>query len=119
MRDPQSLAHDRVEVDEHLAAQKIVDRVLARGVLAHQPLERGRFVGCVVVDVQVRKLRAPLVDEVDKLLEGASLAVAVVRPERPELRLPVLEPEDAEEIFETAVRLPPRVAFHVEEEVAR
>ena len=45
MRDAQRLADDRVEVDEDLAAQQVVDLLLARAVQAHEPLERGRLVG--------------------------------------------------------------------------
>ena len=37
-REPQRLADDAEEVDEHLAAQQVVELGLARAVLAHQPL---------------------------------------------------------------------------------
>ncbi len=72
-----------------------------------------------MVDVQVGVALDPLADEVDELLERASLALAVVGPEGLELLLAILQPEDAEEVLEPAARLPERVALHVEEEVAR
>ena len=99
MRDPQRLAHDRVQVDEHVLAQQVVDLVLARRVLGHQPLQRGRFVGGVVVHVQVRIALEPLVDEVDELLERAAFLVACVRPERFELLAAI---HHTEEVLEAA-----------------
>ena len=54
----QALADDLEQVDEHLAAQQLVDLLLARRVRAHQPRERRGLVGGVVVDVHVRDTRA-------------------------------------------------------------
>ena len=76
MRDADRLAHDLIEIDEDLASQEIVHFVLPRGVLAHQPLERGRFVRRVVIDVQVRPLAKARMDEVDEPLEGELLFLA-------------------------------------------
>ena len=51
--DAHTLPHDLEEVDENPAAEQVVDLVLPRAVLAHQPPERGALVGGVVVDVQI------------------------------------------------------------------
>ena len=56
----QALAHDLEQVDEHLAAEELVDLLLARRVRAHQPGERRRLVGGVVVDVHVGIRATPL-----------------------------------------------------------
>ena len=53
-RGPERLADRAQQVDQDALAKQLVDLVLARAVAAHQPLERGRFVRRVVVDVQVR-----------------------------------------------------------------
>ena len=76
----QPLPHDLEQVDEHLAAQELVDLLLARRVRAHQPRQRRRLVGRVVVDVHVRERAPALADEVDELLERAPLPVAVDTP---------------------------------------
>ena len=83
MRDAHRLADDLVEIDEDLAPQQVVELLLARGVLAHQPLQRGGLVGGVVVDVQVRPRAQPLVDEVDELLEGDLLLARGSTPGTP------------------------------------
>ena len=114
MRVAQPLADDLEEVDEDAGAQEVVDLVLARAVPAHQPLERGRLVARVVVDVQARVARASLVDEVDEVLERLLLGGAVVRPEG----AVALGVADAPEVLEPAARLPERVALDVEEEIA-
>ena len=119
-RGAQGLARDAVEVDEHLAAQEVVDLLLARRVLAHEARERGALVGRVVVDVHAREAPAPLDDVVDELLEGALLGLAVVGPEGVVARLAVLvERDPAGEVLEAARRLEPGVAFEVEPDVAR
>ena len=48
------MAHDAVQVHQHLSAQDRVQLALARAVDAHQALQGGGLVGAVVVDVQVR-----------------------------------------------------------------
>ena len=70
-RGAERLADDAVEVDEHLAAEEVVDLVLARPVLAHQPGQRGALVGGVVVDVQPGVPAAALDEPVDEPLEDA------------------------------------------------
>ena len=117
----QPLPHDLQQVDEHLAAQQLVDLLLARRVRAHQPRQRRRLVGRVVVDVHVRERAPALADEVDELLERAPLTVAVVAPRTARyvtdsVRLP---PEHAEQELEPRGRVEERVALHVEEHVAR
>ena len=54
LADPHPLPHDGVQVDEPLAAQQLVELGLAHAVPPGQPLERGRLVGRVVVDVHAR-----------------------------------------------------------------
>ena len=68
VRDPQRLAHDRVAGRRSTSRrEQVVELVLARAVLGHQPLERRGLVGGVVVDVHVRVRGEPLVEEVDEL----------------------------------------------------
>ena len=69
-----------------------------------------------MVDVQVRVLGEPRVDEVDERLERLPLGRMVVRVQRRERALHV---EDPPEVLEAAVLVPERVALEVEEEVAR
>ena len=89
---------------------------------AHEPLERGRLVRRVVVDVHLREARVPLDDEVDQPLERALLAgqrdvgrlVGVERPDGRELAVDV---DHAEEVVDAVVERV-RVALEVEEQVA-
>ena len=71
---PQRLLDDAVEVDEHLLPEPVVDLVLARRVLAHEPLERGLLVPRVVVDVQIGVHAAARLAPVDEALERGLLA---------------------------------------------
>ena len=84
MREPEPLRDDLVEVDEDLAAEQVVELLLARAVLAGEPLQRGDLVGGVVVDVHRAGRRAALADQVDHALDRPPLLRAVVRPERRE-----------------------------------
>jgi hypothetical protein len=118
-REPQRLARDPEKVDEHLAAQQVVELVLPGAVLAHQPLQRGALVGRVVVDVHPRKACAALADQVDQPLEAGLLLRAVERPDAVVPRLAVVaEPDPAEQVLEPARRLVPGVALEVEPDVA-
>jgi hypothetical protein len=110
------LAKHGVEVDEHAAAQEVVDLVLPSPVLTHQALEGGRVVGPVVVDVEARPARQAPAHPVDDLLEGAALALGVVGPER-DVRPVQLEETEQED--EPPARLPERVALEVENHVSR
>ena len=124
------LAHRPVEVDEHPASQELVDLLLARAMASGEALHSGRFVGRVVVDVQVRVGLKAVHDEVDECFEGAPFrargdGAVLDRPEGVERRLPVLTQtvglDDAEEIVDAVdlVRLEEGVALDVEEEIAR
>ena len=115
VREAQPLRDDLVEVDEDLAAEQVVELLLARPVLAGEPLQRGDLVGGVVVDVHRGVGGAALADQVDHALDGAPLLRAVVRPERTERPGGV---DDPPEVLEPAAGLPERVALDVEEEVA-
>ena len=114
-RDHQPAPDDAVEVDEHLAPQEVVELGLARAVAAHHPPQRRDLVLRVVVDVHVRVLGEPRVDEVDEPLEGRLLLLAARRPQRLERVVAVAE---APEVLEAALGVPERVALEVEEEVA-
>ena len=116
-----ALPHDLEQVDEHLAAEQLVDLLLARRVRAHQPRQRRRLVGGVVVDVHVRERAPALGDEVDELLERGLLAVAdrTPRTARYVVRSVRLPPQHPEEKLEPRGRVEERVALHVEEQVAR
>ena len=50
--DHEALPHHRVQVHEDAVPEQVVHLGLPGGVLAHQPLERGRLVRGVVVDVE-------------------------------------------------------------------
>ena len=86
VRDAKPLRDDLVQVDEHLVAQQVVELVLARAVLAGQPLQSRDLVRRVVVDVHRRIGRVALADQVDHAFDGPPFLRAVVRPERPERR---------------------------------
>ena len=74
------MADDRKKIDEDLRAQQIVDLVFARRVPTHQALQRCRFVGCEVVDVQIGIGRQASAYEVDKALERGSLLLPIGGP---------------------------------------
>ena len=119
-REPERLADDPEEIDEHLAAQQVVELGLARAVLAHQPLQRRPLVRRVVVDVHPGVPRAPLLDQVEKPLEALLLLRAVERPDDVVLRhAVVVEVDPAEQVLEPARRLVPGIALEVEPDVAR
>ena len=71
-----------------------------------------------MVDVHRRVAAAPLGYEVDELFESALLSRAIERPKATKARIVVGEPA-SEKILEAAARLEERVAFHIEEGVAR
>jgi hypothetical protein len=121
--DPQSSTHDRVEVDEHVLAQQLIDLRLAHAVPRGDAEQMGPLVGRVVVDVHARIPSPPLCDEFEEIEQGALLGFEVVRPERCETLVGV---DHAEEVVEPPpgrlVR--PGLAIHgvaleVEEEVSR
>ena len=118
-RSAQRLLRDAEEVDEHFAAEQIVDLLLARPVLAHEPRKHSALVGRVVVDVQVGEAAAALDDVVDEALEACALLIVVARPD---VLVPrhaaVVELDPAEEVLEPARRLEPRVALEIEPDVA-
>ena len=118
-RRAQRLLRHAEEVDEHLAAEEVVDLLLARAVLAHEPRERGALVRRVVVDVHAREAAAALDDVVDEPLEALLLGFPVARPDVLVARRAVLaELDPAEEVLEPARRLEPGVALEVEPDVA-
>ena len=115
---PEALPDDAVEVDEPAGAQQPVDLVLARRVPAHQPLERGRLVGRVVVDVHPGVGLPRRRDQVDDRLEGGPLLGVGERPEPAvDGRSGVVERHDAEQVLAPALA-GERVALEVEEHVA-
>ena len=116
VRDPERLARDRVQVDEGLAAEELVELLLEDPVLGDEALERRGLVRGVVVDVHVRVRGEALVEAADDALERQPLLVAVVRPDRGEAAVRVRDPV---QVLEPAARLPERVALDVVEEVAR
>ena len=117
----QPLPHHLQQVDEHLAAEQLVDLLLARRVRAHQPRERRRLVGGVVVDVHVRERAPALGDEVDELLErrDARRRGRYAQNGRYVIDSVRLPPEHAEQELEPRGRVEERIALHVEEHVAR
>ena len=118
-REPERLLRDPIEVDEHLAAEQLVELGLARPVLAHQALERRPLIRRVVVDVHAGEPAAALVDQVEQALEPGALGIAVERPDAVVLRdAVVVEVEPAEQVLEAAPGLVPGVALEVEPDVA-
>ena len=69
-----------------------------------------------MVDVHRGVRDQPLVDKIDEPLERGALLFARRREHRLELSVCV---EDSPEVLEAALVIPERVAFEVEEEVAR
>ena len=118
VRDAQSLPQERVQVDEHLAAQEDVQLVLADGVAAHQALEGPRLVPAVVIDVHYGPAASPLHDEGDELVERAALLLGRMCPQRPIDRLALLFNEDAEQVLQP-VLVHERIGLEVQEHVAR
>ncbi len=122
-RGPDALADGPEQVDQHPAAQEAVHRVLAGRVAAHQPLQGGRLVGGVVVDVHPGMGLEPGEDEIDQLLEcpllpGQSHVARAVGVEGPDGRELPGGVHQAEQVVD-AVLERVRVAFEVEEQVAR
>ena len=114
----EALPHDRVQVDEHAAAQEIVHLVLACRIRPHQLLDRGVLVVAIVVDVHARIPGQALVHEIDERLEHRALATSVVRPDRPvRPRARVVQQEPEQEV-QAPGRFPERIAFDVEDDVA-
>ena len=119
-RRPHALADGAKQVDEDAAPQQPVDLDLAGAVAAHQPLEGGRLVWGVVIDMERRVAFEPLHEEVDEPLERRTFrlererAGLVARPDRVERAVGL---QDAEEVVETVLERE-RVAFDVEEQVA-
>ena len=121
-RGPQRLPDDAQQVDHHALAEQPVDLGLARAVAAHQPLERGRLVRRVVVDVHRRVVVEARHDPVDEPLErrGARRRARTRRRRRVTRwpRTPPLGVEEPEQVVEPVVE-GVRVALDVEEQVAR
>ena len=115
-RRPKTLAHHLVQVHQHPAPQQAVYLVLAGRVALHQPLQGGRFIGRVVVDVHPGIAIQPRDDQVDELLEGRLLVGAIMPPDRSVDGRPLDFFDGAEEIFQPAVERP-RIRLDVEEEV--
>jgi hypothetical protein len=119
--DARALLDERVQVDQHIVAQQVVDRVLPHAVPRREREQVGAFVGGVVVDVHARMLRPTRGDVGEEPLESHPLLGVVVRPERAERRVLF---DEAEQVVETpfgavAVRGLgiERVALEVEEDV--
>src|SRR5690606_10586724 len=107
------LLHDAVQVDEHVAAQQLIHFTLARAVPTHQLLQRRRLVVVVMVDVQIRILRASLHYEVDEALEQCALRLAIECPPAGVCTVPAGE---AEQVLEPVAERE-RVTLDVEEQI--
>ena len=68
-----------------------------------------------MIDVHGGITREPLVEEIDHGLERGALLRAVVRPDR----VIAVRAVESEEEVQTARRLPERIAFDVEDQIAR
>jgi hypothetical protein len=113
------IPHDAVEIDEALAAQQLVNLFFARGIPAHESLQRRRLVGREMIDVQIREFLELGHHEVDEPLEGRLLVRPRQRPVRRAAQCSIGAGEGiAEQIFETALPRE-RIAFEIEEDVAR
>ncbi len=122
--DPNGLPDYPIQVDEHPAAQELVDLSLPGRIGTRQILERVRLVWRVVIDVHIRIAIEPLDQEVDDLLEGTLLFIRIVAPEGVMDRLPAL-PLEGDGVFENAkevleaVVADEGISLHVEEEVVQ
>ena len=109
--------HDRVEVDEHVVAQQIVDGLFPHAVAGGDGEQVRALVRRVVVDVHARMLRPPGGHIFEEFGEGDGLLGKTVCPERPERVVRFYEPEQVVQAPDVA-GLEQRVAFEVEEDVA-
>ena len=107
------------EVDEQLGAQHAVELAGARGVPAHEPLERGGLVGRVVVDVHARVGFPEGGDFVEDRLEDGLLLGRRCGPSAESGDVLPVGPDDRhpEEVLARAF-VGEVVAFEVEEDVA-
>ena len=120
-RGAERLADGAQQVDEDAAAEQLVDLVLARAVAAHQPLQRGRLVRRVVVDVQVRVARAAArmkksISRSNARRSPSSVNSPSSSRDQKAWNVPSTL-EDAEQVVEPVVERV-RVALDVEEQVA-
>jgi hypothetical protein len=64
------VAGDGIKIDKHPRPQEVVNLVLKRCIATHQPLKGGRFIGRIVIDVEIGVLAEARHHQVDELLEG-------------------------------------------------
>ena len=112
------LADDGVKIHEQLGPQHAVEFVLARGVAAHQALQRGGLVRCEVIDVEIRKARPPFRNQVDEGFEGRLLLGGSTGPAAVIQRVTGGRRHPSEQVFEPA-GAGEGIAFEVQEDVAR
>ncbi len=74
-RGAQGLPDRAQQVDQDALAEELVHLVFARAVATHQPLQRGRLVRGVVVDVHVGVGREACHEKVHQFLEGPPLGI--------------------------------------------
>jgi chorismate mutase len=72
----------------------------------------------VVIDTEVRPATQSSPDEIDELLERRLLGCAIGRTKRTKADSPIVDRDSAKQVFETAIIIEERKAFHVEEHVA-
>src|SRR6185436_14812509 len=109
LADLYPLAHDGVEVDQHLAPQELVDLLLTGRVAGRERAQGRALVRRVVVDVQARIVRELLEHEEHEPSQRLPLRVFVVRPQA---RVAGARPP-APEVLEPTVRERERVTLEV------
>ncbi len=115
---PQPPPDDAVEVDEPPRAQQEIDFLLPARIAAHEALQRGGFIGRVMIDVQVGMRLQAADHEIDEALESGPFLVAGNRPVRNGCeRAAGLGVGVAEQKLDAALA-DERVALEVEEHVA-
>ncbi len=117
--DAQGVLDDRVQVDEHAAAQPLVDDVFADTVARGERAQVGALVGGVVVDVQVGVHGTAGLDVGEEVDERLPLVGEAVRPVGSEVGVRIDHSEQVVDAPLARVVLGvERVALEVEVEVA-
>src|SRR6266478_10195361 len=116
---PNTLFGDPVKIDEYFPPQQPVYLILPCGVTQHETLDGTGFVGPEVINAQVGEPGHPLKGQINEPLERGSLPCAV---ERPAVRITeitfLVSHLYAEEVFKSPLSHE-RIAFEVEENIAR
>ena len=115
--DAQSALHNRVQVNEHVGTQQVVDDLLPHPVPGGKAQQVAALIGGVVINVQGRMPRPALHHVVEKVDQSLPFSGQVMRPKRSKAAVGL---NQAEQVVEAPHRplLVQRVALEVEKDVA-